>query len=119
MPSAFRCTSHFQLPTGYTNYQVVVGPKTIFNGGKPVAIASISDGTSNTILAGEAKRPVPWTSPEDLPMDMGIMNTGLGSAHPGGFHLLMADGSVRFVRDTVNPSSLVSLLTKDGGEVIP
>ena len=119
IPSVYRCPSHFKLPSGYTNYEVVVGPKTIFTGGKPVAIQAITDGTSNTILFVEARRPVPWTSPEDLPLDMGVMNSGMGSEHPGGFHVVLADGSVKFVSDVVSQSVLAKLLTKDSGEVIP
>ena len=40
------------------------------------------------------------------------------SSHPGGVNVLMADGSVRYVKDTVNQNTWMSLGTKDGNEVI-
>jgi prepilin-type N-terminal cleavage/methylation domain-containing protein/prepilin-type processing-associated H-X9-DG protein len=40
------------------------------------------------------------------------------SNHSGGVNVLLADGSVRFVKDTINPLTWWSLGTKAGGEVI-
>lgn len=40
------------------------------------------------------------------------------SNHPGGVNIAMADGSVRFVRDTVSPSTWWALGTRAGGEAI-
>jgi len=40
------------------------------------------------------------------------------SFHPGGVNLTMTDGSVRFVKDTVNLTSWWAMGTKGGGEVI-
>jgi prepilin-type N-terminal cleavage/methylation domain-containing protein/prepilin-type processing-associated H-X9-DG protein len=40
------------------------------------------------------------------------------SNHPGGANMCMADGSVRFVRDSVNQQAWWSLGTRAGGEVI-
>jgi len=40
------------------------------------------------------------------------------SYHPGGVNVVLADGSVRFVKDTVNPIAWAALGTKAGGEVI-
>lgn len=40
------------------------------------------------------------------------------SWHPGGVNTLMADGSVRFVKSTVNFQTWFALATPDGGEVI-
>ena len=41
-----------------------------------------------------------------------------GSYHPGGVNLLMGDGSVRFMKDTVNQATWRALGTIQGGEVI-
>ena len=40
------------------------------------------------------------------------------SNHPGGVNLLMSDGSVRFMKDTVNLPTWWALGTKGGGEVV-
>jgi len=41
-----------------------------------------------------------------------------GSAHPGGVNVLLLDGSVRFIKDTVNYNSWYALGTHAGAEVI-
>jgi prepilin-type N-terminal cleavage/methylation domain-containing protein/prepilin-type processing-associated H-X9-DG protein len=40
------------------------------------------------------------------------------SDHPGGGNFLYCDGSVRFVRQTIDPVTYTALGTRDGGEVI-
>jgi prepilin-type N-terminal cleavage/methylation domain-containing protein/prepilin-type processing-associated H-X9-DG protein len=40
------------------------------------------------------------------------------SAHPGGVNVLMADGSGRFIKNSISPQSWMALGTKAGGEVI-
>ncbi|WP_435018034.1 DUF1559 domain-containing protein [Tundrisphaera sp. TA3] len=40
------------------------------------------------------------------------------SRHPGGVNALLCDGSVRYVKDTVNPVNWRALTTRDAGEVI-
>ncbi len=40
------------------------------------------------------------------------------SFHPGGVNALFGDGSVRFIKDTVNLASFRAILTLNGGEVV-
>jgi prepilin-type N-terminal cleavage/methylation domain-containing protein/prepilin-type processing-associated H-X9-DG protein len=40
------------------------------------------------------------------------------SQHPGGSYFAFGDGSVRFIKDTVNPQAFSELATRDGGESI-
>jgi prepilin-type processing-associated H-X9-DG protein len=40
------------------------------------------------------------------------------SKHPGGVNLLLGDGSVKFMKDTVNLQTWRALGTRNGGEVI-
>ena len=40
------------------------------------------------------------------------------SGHPGGVDVLMADGSVKFIKDSVAMPTWISLGSRDGGEVV-
>ena len=40
------------------------------------------------------------------------------SEHPGGGNVLMGDGSVRFIKETIYPYTWVALSTRAGGEVV-
>jgi prepilin-type processing-associated H-X9-DG protein len=52
-----------------------------------------------------------------LEHDAGIFSAG--SLHPGGVNAAMADGSVRFVRQSVSPATWRAMGTRAGSEVIP
>ena len=39
--------------------------------------------------------------------------------HPGGVNVLYADGSVRFIKESIDPKIFEALSTKSGGEVVP
>ena len=43
---------------------------------------------------------------------------GLYSFHPGGAQTAFADGSVQFIRDTVDAGVMLALVSRDGGEVV-
>ncbi len=122
MPDVFACPSDFSLKAGMTGYQVVVGPRTAFRPDfEPVTFADITDGTSLTILVAESRRPVPWTKPDDVPFDLSVPLSGLGSHHGyhnNGLNVLIADGSVRFIKSSISTSVLGAFLTRDGGEAI-
>ncbi|MGD0896729.1 MAG: DUF1559 domain-containing protein [Thermoguttaceae bacterium] len=80
----------------------------------------ISDGASHTIAVVEANddRAVPWTKPEDWNYDPDDPLAGLGNAHPGGFCVAFADGSVRFLSKSIDPEAFHAMLTIAGGEKI-
>jgi prepilin-type processing-associated H-X9-DG protein len=117
MPAVFACPGN-ATSVGKTPYQVVVGPRTVFNGVKRVKLAQIPDGTSQTILVGESDISVPWTAPEELTFDTTIPLSGLGSFHSGGFNVAFADGSVHTLKNTIPAVMLRALLSRDGGEVL-
>jgi len=48
----------------------------------------------------------------------GITMVGASSLHPGGVNVLMGDGSVTFVKDTVDHITWYSIATPDGNEVV-
>lgn len=119
-------------------------------------MASITDGTSNTLLMSEyliTKSPndddwrgdihnddgvfkfMTLTTPNSSALDVvnwainfndpkmpvttaGTQFNAARSRHSGGVNALLADGSVRFVRDTINLQTWQRLGTMDGGEVV-
>ena len=48
----------------------------------------------------------------------GAWSVGAASAHPGGANVLFCDGSVKFVKSSINRITWMSLGTRNGGEVI-
>ena len=100
----------------------VIGKETAFTPDfQPVKLSEITDGTSLTLLVGESRQTVPWTKPEDLPFDMSVPLSGMGSHHGyhnNGFNALLADGSVRFLKSSIDPSTVSRLITRDGNEAI-
>ncbi len=121
MPQVFVCPSRADVQPGTTTYRVFTGPGTLFEAGKRTSLTSVTDGTSNTILAVESKEAVPWTRPDsDLPFDPDAAPSlyGAGSPHPGGFLIAMADGSVLTVADAIDPKVFRTLITRNGREVV-
>ena len=43
---------------------------------------------------------------------------GFASLHPGGCQFLLSDGSVRFIKETLDPQVFRALATRAGGEII-
>lgn len=85
------------------------------------SIAAFTDGPMNTLMVVEAKQGVPWTKPEDLPFDRDKPTNsllGVGSSHPGGFHVVFVDASVWFLPNTMAPSMFRALITRSGDEVV-
>jgi prepilin-type processing-associated H-X9-DG protein len=122
MPQVYACPSDNTLKPGMTGYQAVIGSNTGFTADfTPLQFQDFTDGLTWTLLIGESPRHVPWTKPEDLPFDMNLPLTGLGSHHGyhnNGFNALFADGSVRFLKSSINPSVLGGLVTRNGNEVV-
>jgi uncharacterized Fe-S cluster protein YjdI len=120
----YTCPSDPDGTKPYTDYMVIVGAGAIFDGNQQCLMADITDGTSNTILVVEVKgQQVPWMEPTDLSLDQMQMaiNSGPtepGSYHPGGFQAALADGSVRFITATIDPTMLRNLITRGDGQVV-
>jgi len=106
------------------NYSVVVGEQTIFPDSKTTHFGNVSDGLSNTILIVERMFPICWMDPtHEITFDDACrgINAGVygpGSGHVGGCNMAIADGSVRYISETIEPETLKGLLTKAGGESV-
>lgn len=125
MPIEFACPGGPARWTGKTGYLVVVGPRsdptsvnTPFEPTRGVDLREMTDGTSNTILIFETNASIDWTRPEDLRWVPGGALPLVASPHLEGTHVLLGDGSTRFVKRTIDPQTLQSILTINGGEVI-
>jgi hypothetical protein len=118
MPAVYGYPSEGGTSQSDTAYFVFTGPETMLGKGDKPSFADIHDGTSNTLLAVEAEREVPWTKPEDISFNPKGPPLKLGGFTPDGFNALFGDGSVRFIKKSVNPVVLNALITRAGGEVI-
>jgi len=122
VPSIYACPSDKTLKPGMTSYLAVVGARTAFTPDfQTLSFEAFTDGIANTILVGESRHSVPWTKPEDLPFDMKVPLSGLGSHHGyhnNGFNAAFVDGSVKFLKRSITANVLRALLTRDGGETL-
>ncbi len=101
-----------------TAYFLFTGDSTIGGTEGGAQVTQTTDGTSNTILAVEAKRDVPWTKPEDIPFDPKGPLPELGGLTPDVIVALFADGSVRYLKPSTRPETLKALITRNNNEVI-
>jgi prepilin-type processing-associated H-X9-DG protein len=121
----YRCPDRLSNQPDLTDFVVIRGPGTAFPGGKRVSLTDVKDDPSTTILAVEfVDSGIHWAEHRDLDIDsmsFKINNPsrpGISSHHQGGAHVLMMDGSVRFLRDDLSPAMVRALITIDGGEAI-
>jgi hypothetical protein len=108
------------LEPGQTVFQAAVGDEFIFETDEEVGFRNVTDGTSNTIMVMEVGREnaVIWSKPDDIAIDLDDPLAGLGNAHLGGFHVLMSDGAVRFIANSIDVETFKALLTRAGGEAV-
>jgi prepilin-type N-terminal cleavage/methylation domain-containing protein/prepilin-type processing-associated H-X9-DG protein len=121
-----------------------IGDAGIFRRDTQVRVTDITDGSSNTLMVGEMSqfyegaptgtRYRTWvrgcdTTPVcagtknvfnaiNSPSVTVFMDMAMGSKHPQGANFTMGDGSVRFVRDSIDLNSYRGLASRNGGEVV-
>lgn len=128
----FRCPSNkADLSKPTTNYVAVIGPNTAWRSdGTVVSFKDFADGVSNTILLVETKEAaIHICEPRDLSLDQMLLSInspvgqGISSDHclkaeSLGVHVLMADGTVRWLPNDIPPEVIYAMLTINGGEKV-
>ncbi len=123
--------SGIAVESSLTFYQAFVGAGTAFEDRRGTTLKDFPDGLSKTAMVVEAREPVPWTKPIDLPyMEVAqLPQLGGGVFTPSprpfvagnidGFNALFADGSVHYIHlGRVKESILRALITRKGNEPI-
>lgn len=119
MPEVYVDPSVVVAP-GHTVFQVPQGDGLMFEETGERRFRDVLDGLSNTIMAVESSRDaaVPWTQPADLEFEMTDLLGKTGNTHQGGFHVLMGDGAVIFLTNSIELGLFTALLTRNGKEEI-
>lgn len=109
-------------PEGYA-YASIAGNLHVLKTNIGLTSDDISDGLSNTILAGEVgSRYKPWADPTNLRDPARGINrdpNGFGARWPPrGAEFLMTDGGARMINPDIDPQILRALATPNGGETI-
>ena len=120
MPAVFRSPKS-KAEKGKTNYLVPVGNGALYATSRDEPkIKDIKDGTSHTIMVVEVddRHAVIWTRPDDFAFDPKDTAKSIGSLYEGGFNAAFCDGSVHFLKGSIDPKTLAALFTRAGGEVI-
>lgn len=120
MPSTYADPQSAVAGEFKTVYLAPRGKATLFTGAEGVKLQTIVDGTSNTIMVLQAndQHAVPWTSPDDWEVGDQPTLDAVAGLYPNGFNVLFGDGSVRFLKDTIDLAIFKAMLTRNGGEVI-
>ena len=122
MPAVLACPSGGKSLAAEhkSTYLTPRGPASLFPGARGIEIKDVTDGTSNTIMVVDAadSAAVTWTKPDDWEVAPQLQTRGLFGHHPRGTNFGLADGSVRFLKETITPKLLNVLMTRNGGEVL-
>lgn len=96
----------------------------IFGYDRKTSFRDITDGSSNTIMMTETNETkIPWAAGgktlKSLTQEPYINGPdGIGGPYPGGCHVLMADGSVRFISENIDAETMRRLSAMADGKVI-
>ncbi len=116
----YSCPSMSEHPKS-TPYVAIDDAGGIMSGSNPSTKQSITAGLADTILLTETNNAnaVPWMSPRDITLAtfLSAGGTQASSSHIGGTHILMADGSVKFIADSMDFKLRRAMVAKVGDDV--
>lgn len=108
-------------PSGTTIYVAPRGEGTVMSGAIPVSIDDVTDGSSDTVqVVEDSFYPVPWLAPDDVPFELCLKHLQMSAPAgiPYGQHLLLCDGTVRFLLNDLDKDVFRKLLIRNDGEEI-
>ncbi|MGC4007244.1 MAG: DUF1559 domain-containing protein [Pirellulales bacterium] len=119
IPSVYRSPG---VPAGNTttSYVLPTNAKGMFTADAKKSgpeMRQIVDGLSNTVMILETDTGIPWTKPEDLPIEDGKLPK-LGAAGQKTFNAAFADGSVRALPVDLDAKTFWQLIQIGDGESI-
>lgn len=109
-----------KAPKGKTVALLPMGEGYGFSGEAPGQFAQFTDGLSNTILVVQASpsEAVTWTKPADLEVDLSEFADQLGAEGEKNFLVLMFDGRVLKLDESIDDEKLEAAFTRAGGEPV-
>jgi hypothetical protein len=121
MPDVYRSPRSKLKTPGMTNYEVPVGPGTMFDRPEGKRIKDITHGTAHTIMAVEVDdaHAVAWTKPEDLPYNPKEPAKGLGGLFEGCFVALYCDGHIEVIKLPCSDETLRAAFSAGAGDLAP
>ena len=117
MPDVFKVEGVDKL--GYTSVHVFTGDATGMGTAEGTQLRDFTDGMSNTILAvvaGPESAEV-WTKPGGLEFNPDDPKKVLGTLGEQ-FLVLIGDGSVRFLKSSIDDDTLRNLIQRNDGNVV-
>lgn len=111
----YQCPSSIHLDR--TAYMAVVGEIGAFHPTQPRSSSEFTDNQSTTIRVVEVDmdHAVPWASPQDADEALILSQTPKSKLdHAPGFHVLLVDGSIRFVNAETSAAQRRALMSING-----
>ena len=118
MPKIFEIDGVTAKP-GETHYRTFVGDKAVWAYDRPLNIAGIADGSSNTVVFVQAAEPTIWTKPDELVADGKVAIKPRILFRDGRTLVGMGDGSVQIVSDELDENIWKLLIDPADGQPIP
>lgn len=117
--SIFNCRSVRDEDSPLTDYVAVVGPNTLWPGGKSATLAKDGSDDDKILLIEVVHSDIHQLEPRDLTLDEALLiiqpnkGIGIGSRHVDGIHYVTASDQVRTLDRKIDRESLRRLLTRD------